>query len=136
MRADRFEGLDVPAQHAIANGVCERHVPIVARRKLRRLGLQVIQVVEQCFADRLGAHRSTNAYLRSSGFWLDVGVLAHALHDISNLRIHWTGCHEESGLYVVMRLAAASVSGPRSFSRTTPSSLTMNAVSYTHLRAH
>ena len=44
---DRVHRRDVVVEHAVADGVGERHVPVVASRVLRQLGLPIAQVVEQ-----------------------------------------------------------------------------------------
>ena len=52
--------VDVAVEHAVADGIGERHVPVVARRVLRQLGLEVVQVVDQRFGNRLGAGTGAN----------------------------------------------------------------------------
>src|SRR4051812_27066094 len=51
--ADPFDHPDVTVQHAVAHRAGERHVPVVACGVLRRLGLDAVQVVDQCLTDRL-----------------------------------------------------------------------------------
>jgi hypothetical protein len=48
---DRFQRLDKAVQHAVANCVGEGHVPVIARRLLRQLGLHIMQVINQGFGD-------------------------------------------------------------------------------------
>ena len=59
---NRVHRRDVAVQHAVADGVGERHVPVVARRMLRQLGLEVVQVVDQRFGDRFRAEPGANVF--------------------------------------------------------------------------
>ena len=51
---------DIVIQHAIANGVGQGHVPVVARCMLRQLGLQIVQVVYQGFGNLIGSGSDAN----------------------------------------------------------------------------
>ena len=62
---NRLHGPDIAVQHAVANRVGERHVPVVARGMLRRFGLEAVQVVDQRLGDRVGAE--SRADVRSLG---------------------------------------------------------------------
>ena len=44
---DRFERLDVAMQHAIADGIGERHAPVRCVAMLGQLGLKTVQVLDR-----------------------------------------------------------------------------------------
>ncbi len=58
---ERLDGRDVAVEQAIADRVGERHVPVVACRVLRQLGLDVVEVVEQRFGQGLGLRADAHA---------------------------------------------------------------------------
>ena len=51
---------DVALQHAVANGVGEGHVPVVARGVLRQFGLKAVQVFDQGCGDRIRSKSGAN----------------------------------------------------------------------------
>ena len=58
---NRFQGRYIALHHAVANGVGEGHVPVVARRVLRRLPLQAVQILDQRGGDCIRAEPGSNA---------------------------------------------------------------------------
>ena len=55
-----FHGRYIAVHHAVANGVGERHVPVVARRVLWQFSLKAVQVVDQGCGDRIRSEAGAN----------------------------------------------------------------------------
>ena len=56
-----LQRVDVVVDHAIADGVGQSHVPVVAGRLLRQLGLKAPQVLDQRTGDGVGPGPGANA---------------------------------------------------------------------------
>src|SRR5688572_3176788 len=56
----RFHRLDIAVEHTITNRVGERHVPVVSRRVLRQLGLEIMQIVGHRLRDGIRSQPGAN----------------------------------------------------------------------------
>ena len=63
----------IAIHHAVANGVCEGHVPVVAGRVLWQLGLEAMQVIDQSFDDCIDTKAPANVRGRVA-LYLSLGV--------------------------------------------------------------
>src|SRR6516164_2320773 len=78
---------DIAIHHAVANGVREGHVPIVARRVPRQFALEAMQVIDQSFDDCVRTKAPANVH-GSVAPYVGLGVSGNFGHRKSSTSAH------------------------------------------------